>query len=214
MANIWKTKLAGSVTYLLLIVSFSQSAKAADECQEAFNLPTALQNLQQKIQEDANLIPHELKIRDRRGFLHIGMLKGEDKTIAKALLIAVRAGDIAEIDSGNIIGPKILKLLTGVPRLNPTTNPLRIKGHLDARLILKKMKRPQQQLDEEGRINVQHFAENDIDDFYDSVKALKIEESCAELFGKSLTQCGDMQFEMDAQNPGGIRWSRYQPVKK
>lgn len=76
-----------------------------------------------------------IELRLSRGYLKINFLT-PDRGVGRALVQAIRAGVLAEIDTGSVEGPKVLELLLSLPNLSPPSAKMMVRGYLSPRALI------------------------------------------------------------------------------
>jgi hypothetical protein len=191
--------LASKITLALVCgpISFAHAARG-QACQFVFSDPKA-EALAHLEKAAADTRSHRLVFENDRATLKIGLLDANDRQFSVALLKAMKIDALSIIDAGEIVGPKVLSVLAGLPELAPADSNLTIRGHLSPALLSKWMHEYYQQSQtteaiHKGKRNVDYFTKADVDRFNESVEVIKLDEACRQIYNANIQNCGKLRF--------------------
>lgn len=147
---------------------------------------------------------------DGGALLVIKYLRREDAQLLSLMTRAVRSGAITEIEAGNIVGEKVLSLLTRLGDIAPTTRPLRIRGAMDIDgMYIDRQSAVVSQGNSLGKSHL--WSQQELENFDRAIDRLGIRGACQRLYRVDLSECRGLTFTMDARDPASIRWSAIFP---
>lgn len=182
-------------------------------------IPPVLKDLEKAIQDqnlaqqDQNLW-HAMTIIDGKAYVEVGYMSSKDPVFLNRLADAVRAGAVAKIDVGFIVGPKVLNWITRIADLAPQNHSMGVTGYFKMSHLIHK--RDVQMLDEKlarGEGREIHAAlswdQTQRDRFERSIKRLGLEKACKILWKTDdLKKCHNLRFHLMSSKIDDIVWER------
>lgn len=187
-------------------------------CRQLFadNSKPDAQRILNRIEElgpSSTIAPHEITIKDGKGYIKIGYLDYTQREYMLALRDAVKMGAIAEIDAGLVVGPKVLPWLLKIADFVPPEQPITITGELNPRILIKQIRDGSQiknptTLKERSKA----FSEKEIQELSETAETLGINKACLKYYSTSDWLSGDcllMTFRMKSNDPDAIDWKKW-----
>lgn len=151
--------------------------------------------------------PHKIEIgSDGKARVTIGDLTKNDFGFSSKLLQAIKAGQVASIEAGDVIGPQAIKLLESLKKVAPPGRPLIVKGEFRVEQLEENLEMYASNWRDRGWRGPETMSPAEVRQYQQSVRSLGIEAECSRL-GFALESCGSLHFQFDARNPvGSMRW--------
>jgi hypothetical protein len=153
----------------------------------------AATNALQKLRSESSRKGYQVRIEDGKAHIKISYMDNKDTSFI-ALYDAVRAGAVAEIDAGQVIGPKVPAILNRLKSVSPSGQRLVIHGQMTPGDML-------------YGPEFDPLSSADKAKFEKALSDLGILKACKDLFNiSSLRHCRLMHFRMDSAAEDGIVW--------
>jgi hypothetical protein len=178
----------GSSSYLACLISrFSRSLNSSTEQvarkKKGVQSRAALNSLKDFIKSQRTHLPHSLTMTPQGGIVQIGLLDRSQKLFMVLLLRAIREGNIAEINTGPVIGPKVFIILNHfLSEAKNLNSPLVIKGTFEPKAIIQKAQKEQMSgLLERASPYAGEWSKKEASEFDEAIKSLRL-ETCNQKF--------------------------------
>lgn len=184
-----------------------------------------LRMLQESIEEGRRHVSrHSMVIKNGRAVVDIAHLQRQfDFDFMQKFFAALSAGEISEVSAGTITGPKVLALLTRIPKIVPSGSNTVVHGVLDLQAIETNLKM-QLELSKTGSATTNLITQSVFDkktkqmglvwsardarEFEVALRELNLSVVCRDLRGTTdLSECGPLRFRMNTNRPDHIDWS-------
>ena len=166
-------------------------------------------DLQSYLEKHPEVNSEVLDIQDGKMSIQLVLLESRQSKFLELFLSAIKSGQVAEVQTGNVVGSKVLSFFMGLKRYAPQDGACKFKGLLNPTFLKtmaqaeKKLKSP---LKPDGTRNPNYWSDADKKRFDAAWKDLKIEEACRKLYPSE--PCDDLVFEFDVRDPTQIQWRR------
>ncbi len=155
---------------------------------------------------------HSLETVNNQTVLNIGFMWRDGlMKHGREMRDAIRAGSIDRINTGRIIGPKVLPMVLKLKGVAPASKNMKIEGRVSVPEIMlqrdfevvryRKAQQEGKSVDMSTR-----WPPSEVNSFDNAMRELGVVKACRDFFG-SLKNCGSMRFEFDA-NTGAVRWEK------
>lgn len=163
-------------------------------------------SLNKKISLHSHLVTLDAKARP---VLKISFLDAHSTEVNRLIYEAIKKGQIDEIDTGAVVGPKVLPLLLSLTRITPPSKKMIVRGYVRPEWMQDTLGRETPLMDERGRRNYDHFSAKDLARWNKTVEEMGLLEACRKFYGTSeLSQCGRLNFAFDARYPDKVHWNK------
>jgi len=117
---------------------------------------------------------------------------------------AVRAGKVAEINAGNVMGPRVLAILNRLKDEVPDGENMIVHGKMEPADLALTFNR---QLNlESANPKMAAKIKSDKAKFERALDELGITKACRQFYNAPVSKCKDLIFQIDSHSPNGIRW--------
>lgn len=215
----WRT---ARLTLAFLTFFVAASAFSAERCEDLFT-PNA--SVMQKLWTgfSKNLVPLNIALNKKlslyghfvtldakaRTVLKISFLDAHSSEVNRLLYEAIKTGRIDEVDTGAVVGPKVLPLLLSLARISPESKKMIVRGYIRPEWLQDTILRNEPLFDSQGRRNYDHFSKNDLERWNKTAEDMGLLEACRKFYGKSeLAGCRALHFAFDARYPQRVIWEK------
>lgn len=215
----WRT---ARLTLAFLTIFVAASAYSAERCEDLF---TANASMAQKLWAglSKNVVPLNIALNKKfslyghfvtldskaRTVLKISFLDAHSTEVNRLLYDVIKKGQIDEIDTGAVVGPKVLPLLLSLTRITPAHKKMIVRGYVRPEWIQDTILREAPLLDQQGRRNYDHFSAKDLERWNKTAEEMGLLEACRKFYGTSeFSACGRLNFAFDARYPDKVFWDK------
>jgi hypothetical protein len=172
----------------------------------------ALAELKSYLENAGRGLGHSLEIKNGRGILHVDekSLQRSQMTFMKLAQSALKAGAIAELQTGSVTGPKVLAFLNRVRDIQTKTGErIKITGHLDVKELQETMQKQVANSSKHPPGHADHWSSNEVADYQRAINDLGLKKACLDIYHSSaLSGCGVLMFEFDNLGTSPVRWTQ------
>lgn len=218
---ILKTSVLRWVSLILTIFVVS-SAYSAQRCEDLFSSDAGLAkkiwvglskkmfSLNVALNSDLKSNGHFVKIDSKaRLVLKISYMSAHSLKLNRTVYDAIRSGQIDEIDTGVIVGPKVLPLIKDMARIVPDRKKVIVRGSVHPEFIYAWMMSEAPAFEANGTRNYQHVSPKDLERWDRAADEMGLLEACRKFYGTSqISSCGRMKFFMDVRHPHNVVWEK------
>ena len=203
---------------LMVWLMFSQApAMAANRCEESFSEQSVVAHLARTealdglIGESQRLLTsdgkqmHQVQIKENLAYVKIRILRTDQTKFQVALIKAVRAGAVAEINAGLVIGPKAIILMNRLRSVHVVANQkVRIYGSASKYVLAGNYKEQVELQKYPGAVRrrADKWSESEKADFENAMSEIGLDDAVLRLKGIDF-----LQFEFSTGDPV-VTWSR------
>lgn len=167
---------AKRILFIILLISAAPFVHAVDSCHIILQgrREAAPEDVLAALIQSAGEAGHKALIDGGKAHVRIGFLQRYQSGFMRSLMKAVRLGLVAEIDSGFVIGPKVLPLLAKLRHLSITSRSPIVHGRLDPADLIAEFEKQKDRVRINGHNNPFDWSPSEVEDFQAAAKELKI----------------------------------------
>lgn len=150
---------------------------------------------------------HTLDIKDGLGYVKIGRFHRNQGGFSKALLKALKAGAIAEVNAGQVVGPKVLALLWRMKQVLPNSGKqVRFSGLIRMAGVEKNMENQLTGIDVFSTAEI--WNKQEIEDYKSAIRKLGVKNACRKIYNATLKSCGYLRFSFSSGDSDPVTWEQ------